>query len=660
MKNYKKGIAISLTAMMTCGMITPVFASDTSSDYGKEEVVYVMTDANGSVDNINVVNIFEGGSITDYGDYLAVKMLTTTDKINKSGDKITFTTDADRVYYQGTLNSKEIPWNISVKYYLDDKEYSPSKLAGKSGALKIKISITQNTKCDETFYEDYALQASFTLNTDICKNINADGATLANVGSDKQITYTILPGKGLDASITADVVDFEMDAASINGIKLKLNLDIDDQEQEITDKVSELIDATTKLNDGTQALYDGTTKIKSATSTIDTAASSLNSGSATLDSGISSLQSGMQTLKNGLDTLSDRSSQLTSGSSKISTALKTIQSQLSSVEISTDKLEQLTSSSSQIKQGISDLYDGIESLKANLGYAQYKAAMSANGLDIDALKAQNEQMIENCSSQIVSLQENIAALEAQVGSEEMIAELNTQITTLQGIIQLITADNASIDGTESYLNTVSSGTDALYDGISALKSNYEQFDSSISGLADTLSGFTVNLASLKSGIDQLNTAYSSFDSGITSYTDGVASVISGYNTLLNGVASLASGSKELLSGSNSLSNGTNEFYENLVTLCDGAKELNDGTSELASKTSDMDTQIQDKIDDILASIEGDDSYPISFVSDKNTNVKDVQFVIKTSSIEKSEPQTEEAQASESKSILEKFISLFGF
>ena len=42
---------------------------------------------------------------------------------------------------------------------------------------------------------------------------------MANVGSNKQISYTILPGKGLDAEVTADVKDFEMDAVTINGVK---------------------------------------------------------------------------------------------------------------------------------------------------------------------------------------------------------------------------------------------------------------------------------------------------------------------------------------------------------------------------------------------------------------------------------------------------------
>ncbi len=67
-------------------------------------------------------------------------------------------------------------------------------------------------------------------------------------GSDKQITYTVLPGKGLESTITADVSEFEMDAISINGIKLNLNVEIDDAE--LMDQVSELMDATKKLNEG--------------------------------------------------------------------------------------------------------------------------------------------------------------------------------------------------------------------------------------------------------------------------------------------------------------------------------------------------------------------------------------------------------------------------
>ena len=65
----------------------------------KEEVVYVMTDAKGDVESVNVVNIFGKGDVTDYGNYSSVKMLNSTEPITQDGDKITFTSDKEKVYY---------------------------------------------------------------------------------------------------------------------------------------------------------------------------------------------------------------------------------------------------------------------------------------------------------------------------------------------------------------------------------------------------------------------------------------------------------------------------------------------------------------------------------------------------------------------------------
>ncbi len=75
------------------------------------------------------------------------------------------------------------------------------------------------------------------------------------MGSDKQISYTILPNKGIDTSITADVKDFEMDAVSINGVNLNLDIDIDSSE--ISDEVAELNDGVTKIDDGANSVSDG-------------------------------------------------------------------------------------------------------------------------------------------------------------------------------------------------------------------------------------------------------------------------------------------------------------------------------------------------------------------------------------------------------------------
>lgn len=273
-----------------------VYAAD-SAESQKEEVIYINTDASGDVESVNAVNIFGKGSVTDYGDYSSVKMLNSTEPITLTGDKVTFTTKKDKVYYQGTMNDTEIPWNIKFTYKLDGKEVQPEDLAGKSGALEIHIQIDENKECKSEFYDSTALQAALTLDTDQCKNIRAEGATLANVGANKQISYTVLPGKGLDATITADVTDFEMDAVAVNGVKLDLDLDINDKE--LTDKVTEIMDAVKELNDGAGDLQDG--------------AKTLASGSKALVEGSSELKQGSSDLYDGIVTLGDGTDQLRDG-----------------------------------------------------------------------------------------------------------------------------------------------------------------------------------------------------------------------------------------------------------------------------------------------------------------------------------------------------------
>ena len=78
------------------------------------------------------------------------------------------------------------------------------------------------------------------------------------------------------------------------------------------------------------------------------------------------------------------------------------------------------------------------------------------------------------------------------------------------------------------------------------------------------------------------------------------------------------------------------MYDGVVSLCDGIDTMSDGTSEFYNQTSDLDVQVQNQIDEMIASISGEQTEVVSFVSDKNTNVDSVQFVIKTAAIEKAD------------------------
>lgn len=655
MRQTKKVMAMALMSLLLSSNTVPVLAVTAPSE--KEEVVYIGTDASGNVENVNVVNIFKGGDVTDYGNYQNVKMLTSNDAIKQQGDTITFSSDDEKVYYQGTLNQAQIPWNIAIHYYLDGKQYQPSELAGKSGALEIHFQVTKNQASKGSFYEDYALQASFTLDTNQANNIVAKEATVANVGKDKQLTYTILPGKGIDTVIKANVTNFEMSEVAINGIKLNLNLEIDDKE--LMGKVREIMNATKQLNQGVDRVYEGSDKLLSGSSSLNAGISSLKSGVSELDNGIVTLQKGVVSMQQGLDELNSKSSDLTNGSSKVKEALQLIQSNLNSVSVTAEDLSQLTTSSSAIKQGINQLYMGIQKLQENISFAQYKNAMAANGLDINTVKAGNIDAIQTLTSQIDSLRDSIAKMENMPGYENQVSDLKAQVERLQKIMQLLTGSNAVIAGTESYLNELSSAVRSLSEGAASLKNNYETFDQAIVNLANTLGGLTVKVSQLTEGINQLVANYEDLDMGLHQYTEGVAQIAGSYQQIVDGVSALATGSNKLLKGSGNLSSGAEELYNGVAALCNGASQLAEGSGAFYNKTSNMDTQVKEQIDEILSSIEGEKTETKSFVSAKNTNVDSVQFVIKTAAIEAPEVKKAEVKEEKPESFWQKLLHLFG-
>lgn len=659
MKILKRTLPVTLASLLVLNSAVPAFAAETTdmAPSEKEEVIYITLDADGTLKNSYVVNSFSSGSIIDYGNYASVKMLNTNDPIEKNGDTITFSTSAQKAYYQGELTDAEIPWNISLRYYLDGKEYSADELAGKSGKLEIRFLITENTACSGTFFDDYALQASFTLDTEQCSNISAPDATIANVGSNKQLTYTVLPGEGIDTTITADVTDFEMSAVSINGIHLNFNVEIDDTE--LKDKVNELIDAVEQLDDGAVELSDGSAELLDGSSELKDGASSLQSGVTSLDEGVGTLQDGLTTVQSGLDTLHSQSGTLTAGSSEFKTALITIQTAVNSISATNEDLTMLTAASDQIKQAISDLYDGVATLQTNLGYAQYKALMSQNGLNIDDLKAGNIQAISGLQAQISTLQSTLDQISNVGGMEEQVAQLQGQITQLKQVITLLEGNNAAIGGIESYLNGIAAQLPALTEGMSALKTQYETFDATIRQLVNILGNMTGNLSDMAEGINQLVANYEELDSGINAYTDGVAQLVAGYSQVVNGVSVLTDGSKELVSGSGELYDGTVELYDGVVSLCDGTQEMADGTDEFRTETANMNDQIDEEIDSILESIGGSMDAPVSFVSEKNTNVESVQFVIQTEAIEVEETDEVVVIEEEDPSFWQKLLQLFG-
>ena len=137
---YRKNRTGKKLRMLTAGLLillladvaaVPAFADQQPSP--KDEVVYADLGGDGHMEQIYVVNIFEGQkSILDYGTYERVRNMTSTDKIREKGDQLLIDTDQEMLYYQGNLKKGSHPRNNPLKKPLHRSKRSPKQRAPKN------------------------------------------------------------------------------------------------------------------------------------------------------------------------------------------------------------------------------------------------------------------------------------------------------------------------------------------------------------------------------------------------------------------------------------------------------------------------------------------------------------------------------------------------
>ncbi len=584
--NYLRLASLAASGLVLASSTLPALScyAESTNNRAKEEVVYLNLDADGAIKNIDVVNIFnlaEAGQIEDFGNYSSVRNMTTTDKLNYADGATKADLPAGKLYYDGRLAENTSPWNISIKYYLDGVEYSAKDIAGKSGKLKIRLVITKNPSYNgPDFYKNYALNGSIAFDTRKCKNIVADGATIANVGQNKQLTYIALPDRGLNETITMDVEDFEADGLSINGIPLNLDVEVDDSE--LLAKVAELQDGIVKVDDGANALNSGLETFGSAITEVETQLKKSGLSQEQINAQISQLY--------GLKSQLSRVNDLISGS------------------------QQLIKSSAEIQNGIAQLNDGLTDLENNLKTSDMSS--------ITQLQNQNDSAITNLNTQIANLESQLKVAEEAGADETTITTLETQLESLKSTLMLISAN--------------------------------KQANSKLTGSLSTISGI---ISKLKSGSQTLNSSYAKFDKGLRDYTTAIIEFAKLAQNMQKYIDYLPKTDTEAKNAVAKLIAGYNQLSSGAIALVNGGSQLASGTSELRSATSSLDTQVTDEIDSLLSSIQGEAKIG-SFVSDKNTNVEAVQFVIKTDKIEKVESEEKVEETEDNDNFFTRFIKLF--
>lgn len=591
----KTFLAVALTVSVAAASVCSSAYAAAKADVTKQEVVYANLEADGAVSEIYVVNIFSvsgNAVIEDYGDYSQVRNMTTTDEIRYEDGKVTISPSKEKLYYEGTLENAKLPWDIDIRYFLDDEEQEPKELAGKDGALRIELSVKENTACDSAFYDYYALKISLTLHTDRCKNIDADGATQANVGKDRQLTYTVLPGKGTDLVVCADVTDFEMDGISINGVQLNMNIDVDTRSGEISDQITELQDAVSELDSGAKELKDGSLDLRAGTEELYDGAGELVSGSNSLMSGAGSLTAGANSLVSGAEQVKNGAQEVAAGANSLSGGLS-----------------ELSGQSAALNSGAESVFNSLIA-QTEAGIADVRGLLGNFGVSFDALT------ISNYGTVLQGMTDTIGAYQAQI--DGALAMQGSSMTSQTMIGQLASA-KTSLD---SYA--------AFYQGLQAYTA----------------------------GVDEAGAGAAQLATGAQSLAEGTAELYEGAAALNQGAGAVSGGIKSLSDGSRQLYNGTEELKNGAEKLADGTGELADGTGEFAEKTDDLDTKLEEKVDETISELFGSDFEPVSFVSERNKNIESVQFVIKTEAIAVEEAEIEEEPEQEETGFFNKLLNLF--
>ncbi len=630
--------ALALILIFTLFLTTTGVFAYANAAAEKEEVIYVTADAGGKVKELNSVNIFDGEEIgekiTDYGDYSEVKLLASDGKISRSGKKISIGACGEKIYYQGTLKNTEIPWNISIRYYMDGKEYEPAEIAGKSGKLKIHFVVSKNSKCSGNFYENYALQAAFTLDTEICRNIKAEEATIANVGQDKQLSYIILPGKGIDTYITADAENFEMDSVSINGIKLNLNIEVD--YTDIDKKADDAKDAAKELDEGAGDAEEGAEKIADGAEELADKISELYDGTGELSDGADELLGGMTEI-------TDKNTELTDGAYKAFEGICSASESIINEKLTESGMSKVSLTPENYNTVLEDLLGKLDLAAVynkayNTALYTVTAQVEANA---DALyyaaaeKIAYQQMAEMAAQQQAGEQSGQTGCEEEstdssggASTEEAAAQQKAQLA--QQVLAAMTEEQKAEIRSAAIQQAMASS----------------DVTSQISAAVSNASKASFQVKELREQLDE----FQKFYDGVCDYTDAVSEA-------KDGAGKLSENMQTLKENTGLLSEAMEEFCEKMEELRDGISKLKEGTAEFFDEISGLKGQIHDKVSEMIDELKGSGILR-SFTSSKNTEIESVQFVIKTEAISIDEPPQQEAATTETLSFWQKLIRLF--
>lgn len=466
-KTTKKILAICLCAALCLGGAGMAFAQASSKKaddqpvsaaqqaaelqqkISKDETVYVLTGADGSVKKIIVSdwlkNELGSASVADKSDLSDIENVKGDESYTINGDNMTvWDAQGNDIYYQGNIQ-KELPVGLSVRYYLDGKSISPEELKGKSGKVTIRFDYenrqyetVQINGVNQRIYVPFAMLTGMILDNDTFQNVQITNGKLVNDGDRTVVVGLAFPGlqENLNLSrddlsipdsveITADVTNFSLGMTvtlACNDLFSQLG-DVDLTSLDSTSALDQLTGAMDQLLSGSSALYEGLStlldksgELVSGVEELAQGAAAIKSGADSVDDGAAQLKAGLADLSSGLNTLSANSEALNSGAKQVfNSLLETTATQIRAKDLSVPDLT--------IENYAEELNALIKSLDETTVYETALKQVT------DAVEAQRPVITQKVTEAVrQQVETKVAAAVRQQVTEEVTAAVQQQVT----------------------------------------------------------------------------------------------------------------------------------------------------------------------------------------------------------------------------------------
>lgn len=614
-------------------------AADLQQKISKDETVYVLAGADGSVQKIIVSdwlkNELGSASLTDKSGLSNIENVKGDESYSINGDNMTvWDAQGNDIYYQGDIQ-KELPVGLTVRYTLNGKAVSPEQLKGQSGKVTIRFDYenrqyetVQINGQNQRIYVPFAMLTGMILDNDTFRNVTVSNGKLVNDGDRTVVVGLAFPGlqENLNLSrdqlsipssveITADVTDFSLGMTvtlACNDLFSQLgdadlgSLDAAGSLNKLTDAMDQLLNGSSALYDGLTTLLDKSGELAAGVEELAQGAAAIKAGADSLDEGAAELKAGLADLSEGLNKLSANSAALNGGAEQVfNSLLETATAQIRAkgltvpdltIENYAEELNKLIKSLDETtvyENALTQVTAAVEkqrpliTQKVTAAVRQEVEAKVTAAVKTEATTAAQAQVAENVIRTATGMTKKdydaaVAAGQIPQATQDAVnAAIQAQLSD-PNVQKQINATVEAQMASETVKNTIKAQTDAQMQTEKVQAAISQNVELQVKkAIAENMASDAVQkqLQAASEGSKTLIALKASLDDYNAFYL--------GLLDYTAGVDEAAEGSNELYAGAGDLKDGTAELRAGAAKLYAGVLQLKDGTPALVSGVTQL-------------------------------------------------------------------------